>query len=212
MENKQFLNGFSFNKFNVKAIALSLSLGLALAAGITFAWNAVWHGTDWIQSGKVINAKAIAESLEYLYQRSIPQNFPACSGPGQALQWDGTKIICSSGNSTSCTKSIFHSTFPDAIVCNGVGGVVDSVIYYYNGDGPNNVVGYETLATMGGARGWIYFSKTPQQKIINGNWSLRGDCVLGTTLAQIKRREERLAYCAGRSAHNRRPFANIRNP
>ena len=50
----------------INSFVLSASLGLLFAAGITFAWNAVWHGTDWMQPGNTINSKEMAENLEYL--------------------------------------------------------------------------------------------------------------------------------------------------
>ncbi len=34
--------------------------------GVVKAWNAVWHGTDWIKSGGSISAKKVAENFEYL--------------------------------------------------------------------------------------------------------------------------------------------------
>ncbi len=42
---------------------------LSLFSAIVYAWGAVWHGTDWAQSGKVITPKEIAENFEYLYTR-----------------------------------------------------------------------------------------------------------------------------------------------
>ncbi len=43
--------------------------GVVFASGLVYAWNAVWHGTNWVQNGKVINAKSIGESLQYLYEQ-----------------------------------------------------------------------------------------------------------------------------------------------
>ena len=43
--------------------------GVIFASGLVYAWNAVWHGTDWVQSGKVINAKNLGESLQFLYEK-----------------------------------------------------------------------------------------------------------------------------------------------
>ncbi len=51
---KGFLFGFAF--FSVFAFAM------------VYAWGAVWHGTNWNQSGKVVTVKDIAENLEYLKQ------------------------------------------------------------------------------------------------------------------------------------------------
>ena len=66
-------DGFRFNfiyKFKkIKFWTFSFFLGLTLAAGVSFAWNAVWHGTDWVQSKKVVTPREIAENLEYLRQQ-----------------------------------------------------------------------------------------------------------------------------------------------
>ncbi len=56
----------NYNK--IRILSLSLLLGLTLAAGFSFAWNATWHGTRWIQSGKIIGPREIAENFEYLKQ------------------------------------------------------------------------------------------------------------------------------------------------
>ncbi len=71
-------------------LALSLVVGIALAAGITFAaWTATWHDpNDWAQSGKTISAQEIAENFEYLYSEKSP-NPPTCVGEDSRLQWDG---------------------------------------------------------------------------------------------------------------------------
>ena len=71
MKRTKILNKLiiSIKGLNIKNWTLSLILGLVLAGGITFAWNAVWHGTDWIDSGKIITAKELAEDLEYLKKR-----------------------------------------------------------------------------------------------------------------------------------------------
>lgn len=55
-----------FTQKSFRNLGLSLFVGLILSAGITFAWNAVWHGTDWIQNGTIINAQKTAENFECL--------------------------------------------------------------------------------------------------------------------------------------------------
>ncbi len=76
---------------SLKNISLSLVIGFSLVAGITFAWNAVWHGTDWIDTGKVIPAKEIAENFEYLY--NILPTSEKCT-PGSVLSWGENQINC----------------------------------------------------------------------------------------------------------------------
>ncbi len=79
-------------------------LGVVFAASSSFAWQAFWHGTDWIKTGETIRSKEIAEMLQYLYERTIPPNMPACNGENEALQWDGTKIVCGTITASSTTN------------------------------------------------------------------------------------------------------------
>jgi len=44
-------------------------VGLVFASTAVYAWQAVWHGTDWIKSGEVIRAKEIGENMQYLYEQ-----------------------------------------------------------------------------------------------------------------------------------------------
>ena len=85
---------------SLKSIFLSLIIGLTLASGVTFAWNAVWHGTDWIKSGDVIKAKEIAENFEYLYKRTNPLPAENCN-EGDTLKWSGGKFICYNPNGSN---------------------------------------------------------------------------------------------------------------
>ncbi len=59
------LGSVNYNKYK-KHTLFSLLL-LALFVSLTYAWDAVWHGTDWIYSGQIIESKRIAENFEYLY-------------------------------------------------------------------------------------------------------------------------------------------------
>ena len=68
-EKNSFKSSFVSKLKEVKFWVFSFFLGLALATGISFAWNAVWHGTNWIQSGKIITPREIAENMEYLKQQ-----------------------------------------------------------------------------------------------------------------------------------------------
>jgi hypothetical protein len=49
---------------------LTAVIGVVLVAGmvtnVLSAWSAVWHGTDWIANGAVLDAQKIAENFEYL--------------------------------------------------------------------------------------------------------------------------------------------------
>jgi len=76
---------FINEKFKVYLTATLLAV--ALVAGGTYAWNAVWHGTNWVEPGKVISAREIAENFEYLKQevdglREIINNLTLESGAG----------------------------------------------------------------------------------------------------------------------------------
>ncbi len=141
---------------SLKNISLSFIIGLTLATGITFAWNAVWHGTDWIKPGGVISAQKIGESLEFLFNHSVPQNFPECQGADKALQWDGEKIICgtitvvaTTTELKSCGSYRSGETWVQKISsgCGGYGGILgyscsgDSGVfrYYQCMDGKVNI-------------------------------------------------------------------------
>ena len=82
----------------MKKVGLSKSLiwtiiGALFVAGASFAWQAAWHGTDWIKTGAVIDAKKIAENFEFLYQRAgkLPVS---CPNAGDVLSWDGNQWVC----------------------------------------------------------------------------------------------------------------------
>ena len=53
----------------VQNVAIPVLVSVILTGGLTFAWNAVWHGTSWIQSGRVITPRELAEYIEYLKQK-----------------------------------------------------------------------------------------------------------------------------------------------
>ncbi len=60
----------------VKGFVFGFVLSVVLVAGAVFAaggaqnmqnkWDAFWHGTSWIQAGKVVESERIAENFEYL--------------------------------------------------------------------------------------------------------------------------------------------------
>ncbi len=53
---------------NSKILTLSLMIGLALTAGITFA-TATWQNTDWISDGSAISTSKMKDNFDYLYER-----------------------------------------------------------------------------------------------------------------------------------------------
>ncbi len=67
---------------------------ITLAAVSVFAWNATWHGTDWVQSGKIITAKDLAENFEYLYQNKVDKPPSDCFGTQAKLQWKNNQWEC----------------------------------------------------------------------------------------------------------------------
>ncbi len=97
----------NFKTFRVTTF--SLLLGLLLAASITLAWSAIWHGTAWIQPGRVISADGIAENFEFLYQKAGKLPTGGCPNAGDILQWDGTEFICTSldaaGGAGACSNT-----------------------------------------------------------------------------------------------------------
>ena len=109
-----------FKKVKIlKNLSFSLIIGLTLAAGITFAWNAVWHGTDWVKRGNVIKSKELGETLEYLYMKSrlLPEN---CNQVGDVLVWNGSGFSCESsergsGSGNDANNNNNNTTTPELI-------------------------------------------------------------------------------------------------
>ena len=69
-------------------VVATFIIGINLAIGMqnNIPWKSIWHGTDWIASGRVISAKQIAENFEFLYKR-----MPDCpSGNILISNGDGT--------------------------------------------------------------------------------------------------------------------------
>ncbi len=93
---------------NIKNWVLSLTIGIVFAVSLSFAWNSVWHGTNWVQSGKIITSREIAENLEFLYQRAGKLPAGGCQNSGEVLQRDGAQFICatvSGGSSSACSNT-----------------------------------------------------------------------------------------------------------
>lgn len=106
-----------FANLNIKNWVLSLTIGIVFAVSLSFAWNAVWHGTNWVQTGKIITSREIAENLEFLYQRAGKLPAGGCQNSGEVLQWDGAQFICatvSGGSSSACSNT-------NTVLANGSG-------------------------------------------------------------------------------------------
>ncbi len=89
-------------------------VGTLFIMGASFAWQATWHGTDWIKTGAVIDAQKIAENFEFLYQR-IPQS---CPEVGDALVWNGKNWEC--GQLSSGVVNNYNSCAdPNTVLGNG---------------------------------------------------------------------------------------------
>ncbi len=77
--------------------------GVVFASGLVYAWNAVWHGTDWIKSGAVIDGKKIAENFEYLYQRTVKKDeLQDCFGKYKKLEIKNKNFVCSDYTPKGC--------------------------------------------------------------------------------------------------------------
>ncbi len=79
----------------------ALLISFLLLSGLTFAQTANWHDTNWLQSGRIVTSKEIAENFEYLYQRVPDPNASPCSN-GAILRYNATAskfecFSCSSG-------------------------------------------------------------------------------------------------------------------
>ncbi len=43
--------------------------GIIFASSLVYAWNAIWHGTDWVRPGAIIESQKIGENMQYLYEQ-----------------------------------------------------------------------------------------------------------------------------------------------
>ncbi len=102
-------------KTNIKGFVFGATLAFLLASGLVFAWNAIWNGTSWINSGEIIPAKQIAENFEYLYLKSqlLPDN--GCPNVGDVLSWDGSKFVCQDANASTTDPGGDAGTNPELI-------------------------------------------------------------------------------------------------
>ena len=92
MKNNKFSQFSVFNSF--KGFVFGFILSVALVGGVVYAWNAIWHGTDWIQAGKVIESEKVAENFEWLYKRINIFPDPAKCNEGEILKWHNNKFVC----------------------------------------------------------------------------------------------------------------------
>ncbi len=102
-------------KTNIKGFVFGATLAFLLASGLVFAWNAIWNGTSWINTGEIIPAKQIAENFEYLYLKSrlLPDN--GCPNVGDVLSWDGSKFVCQDANASTTDTGTDTGTDPELI-------------------------------------------------------------------------------------------------
>ncbi len=52
--------------YKIKGFSTGFASAVLFVSSVVFAWNAVWHGTDWIQTGQPITSRETAENFEYL--------------------------------------------------------------------------------------------------------------------------------------------------
>ena len=77
--------------------------GVVFASGLVYAWNAVWHGTDWIQPGVVVRSEPLAESLQYLYEKTIKKDeLQDCFGRYKKLEIKNKNFVCSDYTPKGC--------------------------------------------------------------------------------------------------------------
>ncbi len=89
--------------YKLKGFVSGFALSLMLVAGVVYAWNAVWHGTDWIQTGEIIKSKEIAENFEYLYQKTIKKDeLQDCFGSNKKLEIRNQEFVCADYTPKGC--------------------------------------------------------------------------------------------------------------
>ena len=84
----------SITQLQTSRLAKAILFIITLTVVSVFAWSATWHGTDWVQSGKIITAKDLAENFEYLYQNKVDKPPSDCFGTKAKLQWKNNQWEC----------------------------------------------------------------------------------------------------------------------
>ena len=145
-------------------------VGLVFASTAVYAWQAVWHGTDWIQSGQVIRAKEIGENMQYLYEQI------------EDLKSQITNLQTTINNNATTTTSIDcpgrYPGWPDVIRCE------TSTNYSY----------YIEISKFDRAHNFVYYTSIGDSSYyvlyyLNGsvryNNNITGDCK-SLTIQQLK--------------------------
>ncbi len=181
--------------------SLTLLAGIFLVITLTYAWDAVWNGTNWIQPGQVITSRYLGENFEFLYQHSVPDGFPVCMGSDKALQWDGTKIICgtvSSSGATSygaCGNSnsnlIQGSTFTISDCITAGGNVYDTT-----GSG-DCICKFTSNACPSGWTQYNFWTETRKNTCSGGDAQCGGSCTTGEHLFA----DQNVESCSYRSGY-----------
>ncbi len=162
---------------------------LLLVSIIVYAqqkWQAVWHGTDWIDSGETIRAREIAENFEYLLRKMNDLNQRVNN--------------VASGQSFSDLYITNHVPidwidFPDIIVCTPNGSPNKVVYRLHNGyklNGPDIYGNIGHVLYYGGFNYYMIYSVKPSdtsQTIIgkpagSSNQWVYTDCT-GKSLYQV---------------------------
>jgi len=121
----------------------SALLALLLPGAISFAWNAVWHGTNWNSNSISTSGKQLAETFEFLYKRMPDPNLNNnnCYG-GEILRYN------KNNQSFECLRCVGSNTSGVKISSTGAGCA---------GSYPMCRVWYRISSTAG----WSDWAKTP---------------------------------------------------
>ncbi len=142
----------------VRGFVFGFVLSVVLVAGAVFAaggaqniqnkWNAFWHGTDWIDAGKIIRAKEIAENFEWLKQQVDDLQSQINNGSGGSGGIGGMTVYSTPGTHTFTVPQGVSKIKVTLVGGGGGGGSFDG----NNGqDGGNTTLG--SITAYGGKGG-----------------------------------------------------------
>ena len=87
------INKKKINAFIILNFFIGVLLGFFMSISVAIGAAAVWHGTQWIGTGKMIFSQELTENFEYLYQNKADTPLE-CWGTGKRLEWKNGAWNC----------------------------------------------------------------------------------------------------------------------
>ncbi len=138
-------------------LALSLVLGLTLAAGITYA--ASWQGTSWISTGQPISATKIKSNFDHIKE----QLDSLAAGGGSSWLKNGSKLYYNSGNVGIGTTNPVEKLHVNGDML--LGG--QDLFFSVSGTTNNDSISYNDASVLGGAGVFTFLADTTKRASYN---------------------------------------------